>query len=588
MQNKIQTILDKHKLTVIEYIRKPDGGIIRSHVIKCADEQGQTLALKVFDSEDKLARARFLDELRHVKAISAKLPSNLKSFLPKIKYFELEGDNPFYIYKFYEGNKLGSFIKDFGIGHGNFSHANFAKFINFIDVLSDVELSEDYKLSRWSQNNARKELKYYLENTPELFNPELYDRIINFYEDKLPQTFKNFNYSHRDLYPENIIIEKQFSSRFIFLDWEYFSKVPLGFNAAFLYLMFWREEFWKAKVFSHFYNKYEDLDGGKYLHTFLESFSFCLVILAIRFLYQIQAFSDKGSDVAYHAERSFLFDLDRALKGDIIKPRNVKFYVEQRDIEKVARNFGLEGVKEYEIFYASKGNTVAKVVLENGLKYIFRFYSDSRTRELIKRELKIFEKLRSSDIKSYQVLRTSKNKDILDINLYGKNRRVAVLSYLEGKKILRKWADATSVKNLANLLRSIHSCDVVHGDFSKENVLFKRNKIAGIIDFEWGRFTKSKEVKRHDMAKAIALWLTDIRYKNIPDEDFFELFVKAYYQRELSVKEKCDILDLVSSKIQTEKDIFVTTIDMSYRKSNVRRFDDILKKLTKLKLSYKA
>lgn len=588
MQNKIQTILDKHKLTVIEYIRKPDGGIIRSHVIKCVDEQGQTLALKVFDSEDKLARARFLDELRHVKTISGKLPSNLKSFLPKIKYFELDGDNPFYIYKFYEGNKLGSFIKDFGIGHGNFSHVNFAKFINFIDVLSDVELSEDYKLSRWSQNNARKELKYYLENTPELFNPELYDGIINFYEDKLPKTFKKFNYSHRDLYPENIIIEKQFSSRFIFLDWEYFSKVPLGFNAAFLYLMFWREEFWKAKVFSHFYNKYEDLDGGKYLHTFLESFSFCLVILAIRFLYQIQAFSDKGSDVAYHAERSFLFDLDRALKGDIIKPRNVKFYVEMRDIEKVARNFGLDGVKEYEIFYASKGNTVAKVVLDNGLKYIFRFYSDSRTRELIKRELKIFEKLRSSGIKSYQVLRTSKNKDILDINLYGKNRRVAVLSYLEGKKILRKWADVASVKNLANLLRSIHSCDVVHGDFSKENVLFKRNKIAGIIDFEWGRFTKSKEVKRHDMAKAIALWLTDIRYKNIPDEDFFEVFVKAYYQRDLSDKEKCDMLDLVSSKIQTEKDIFVTTIDMSYRKSNVRRFDDILKKLTKLKLSYKA
>jgi len=588
MDKKIEQILKKYDLRTLEYIRKPDGGIIRSHVIKCLNKGGELIALKIFDSSDSIAKERFLGELRHLKSIRPKLSAKHRSYLPKIKFYDLVGENPFYAYDFSEGKKLGSFIKDFGFTHGCFTHNNFERFIAFIDALSEIEIKDSYKISRWSQNNARKELKYYLENTRDLFNPDLYDKILNFYDTYTNRAFKKFVFSHRDLYPENILIKEQLSNKFTFLDWEYFSKVPVGFNPAFIYLMFWREEFWKAKTFAYFYNKYEKLESGKYLSTFLDSFLFCVVILTTRFLYQMQAFADNETETVFHAKRSFLFDLNRALNRDIVKPRNVKFYIEQRDIEKVAGSFDIDKVKSYEIFYASKGNTVAKVVTTVSKKYIFRFYSDSRTRSLIKRELKIFERLRSNGIKTYLVSHTNKGRNILDINLYGKNRRIAVLSYLEGKKIARKWANGKSTANMADTLSKIHACGIIHGDFSKENVLFKRDKVSGVIDFEWGRFTRSKEVKKHDMAKAIALWMTDIRYKNISDEEFFEEFLKGYYKKDLNIESKIEILDLVRTKILAEKDIFVTTIDMTFRKSNVRRFDDILNKLAALKELYRT
>lgn len=588
MDKIIQSIIDKYKLTFIEYLRAPDKGIIRSHVLKCANEEGEHLILKVFESSDTYARERFINELRHVKAIRSKIPNKFKKFMPKVKFHDLEGVNPFYAYDFSEGKKLGSFITDFGITHGNFTHSNFSKFIEFVDIVGDLDLGTEYSTSRWSINNARKEVKYYLENTKDLFSPDLYDRIINFYEDNKDKAFKKFVYSHRDMYPENILIEAPFSSKFTFLDWEYFSKVPMGFTAAFIYLMFWREEFWKAKTFAHFYNKYERLDNGKHLSAFLDSFIFCVVILSIRFLYQIQAFADKETESAFHARRSFLFDLDRALNSDIVKPRSIKFYVNEFDMQKVADEFRIGQVSSYEIFYASKGNTVAKVDTIDGHKYIFRFYSDSRTRELIKRELKIFEKLRNAGISTYEVMHTKKKRSILDINMYGKTRRVAVLSYLQGKKLLRKWANKKSALNLASTLAQIHDCDVIHGDFSKENVLFKRDKVVGVIDFEWGNFTKSKEIKKHDTAKAIALWMTDIRNKVLSDEELYEAFLEGYYKRSLANEEKVDMLELVMAKIQAEKEIFVTTIDMSTRKTSVRRFDEILKKLRVLMLSYKA
>lgn len=583
MDNKIESILKDFKLKLVDYIRKPDGGIIRSHVIKCVNEEGRFLALKVFDSRDLIARDRFLQEIKHIKKIRPLLPAKFKKYIPKINYSSIEGDNPFYIYDFSQGEKLGSFVSDLGISHGKFTKSNFESFIEFIDFVEQLSLEPDYDVSRWSQNNARKEIKIYLENTPDLSSPEIYDKIPKFYDKNIKKAFKSYVYSHRDLYPENILIEKGFSSRFTFLDWEYFGKVPLGFNAAFLYLMFWREEFWKAKVFAHFYNKYEKECNGKYLASFLDSFSFCVVILASRFLYQAKTYSDNTLDSTWHAKRTFMFDLNNALNGNIIRPRSVKFYIQKSDIEKVSSVFGLGEVDDYEIFYSSKGNTVAKVIFKDGQKYIFRFYSDMRTRFLVKRELRIFEQLRAAGLNTYKVFYTKDGSSIADIKLYGKARRVAVLSYLDGKKIARRWSNPISTHNLAKTLKAIHDAGVVHGDFSKENVLFFKTKVVGIIDFEWGAFTMSNKVKKHDMAKAIALWLIDIRYKGISDEDFFEEFVRGYYGKNLDVADKVKIIDLVSSKIIAEKDIFITTIDTNARRTHIRRFDDVLDRLKSLK-----
>src|SRR6185295_10597318 len=121
-------------------------------------------------------------------------------------------------------------------------------------------------------------------------------------------------------------------------------------------------------------------------------------------------------------------------------------------------------VKNYEVFYASKGNTVAKVDTGSG-SYIFRFYSQSRSTSLINRELEIFEKLTDRGIKTYDVLRTAKGDIYLKYKLYGKSRRIAVLTYIHGKKIHHKWANEKSAIEVGQVLRKIHNSNIIHGDF---------------------------------------------------------------------------------------------------------------------------
>ena len=575
MQNDVNEILSRHKLTATNYIRKPDGGMIRAYVIECVDEEGKKYCLKVFSSHDVEARKRFENEASYIKALRSSLSAKYKSHMPLLYKYSLKGDHPYYIYRFIEGQNLSKFIEDYGIKFGNFHADNFEAFIEFMWQITQTKVDDiDQKISTWRTRNAQKEMKYYMESDNTLLPSHLYDQIKSFYEEYHEKVFAKSVLSHRDLYPENIIIEKPGSKNFTVLDWEYFSKVPLGFDAAFLTLMFWREEFWKAKVFAYYYNKYEALGNKKDLQLFLDSYSFCIVILSLRFLYQINTFVDesKSDEDLFHAKRSFIYDLESALRGDIIRPRNIKFYLNINDLNKVAVKYELGKVKEYEIFYASKGNTVAKVLTPKG-SFIFRFYSSSRSRRLISRELKIFDKLRESGVRTYDVLKTTNGKSLLECKLYERRRHVAVLSYITGKKIEKEFATKTSTENLATTLRKIHDSNIVHGDYSKENVLFLKDKISGVIDFEWGRMTKSSKMKEHDLAKAIALWLTDIRQKNLPDNEFVEIFLKAYFKdKPLSIKKKSKLLYLIISKINTERDIFTTTLDMQSGKKKVSRF----------------
>ncbi len=568
-------ILKKYNLTPVETLRKPDGGLIRSFVIvtkkKSRNGTEKYFALKLFTSDDPIAKDRFMQEIDNIRCLRSHLPNTYKSFMPKIRWFSEKGDNPYYIYDYVEGRQLGKFVDDLGIVWGHFRDSNFPYFIEFFDAIADAASEcKDLELGNWGYRVSIREVQHYFESTPGLLPSSLYDKVVAFIESSHIKAFKYKTISHRDLYPENILIKKKISTKFTFLDWEYLSEVPIGFDAAFLYLLFWREEYWKAKVFSHFYNKYLNDEDANSLRHFTLSFRYCLIILAIRFLYQMEAFGKAGNKITMHARNSFLYDLETSLSGEIVKPRNIKFFVRIEDIKTVADSYDIGEVIKYRIFYASKGNTVAKVTTDKGC-YIFRFYSQSRSMSLILRELRIFEKLSDGGINTYDVIRTNKGRLYLSQKLYGKNRKIAVLSYLTGSRIKKRWANEDAIRQAGRMLRKIHDNNIIHGDYSKENILYKKGKLTGVIDFEWGRFTTSKEAKYSDLARAIALWIVDIRNKNIDDKELIKSFLKGYFKEFPKGKMADKILDLIIGKIDEERSISVTTID----KSNVRSLGKI-------------
>ena len=137
------------------------------------------------------------------------------------------------------------------------------------------------------------------------------------------------------------------------------------------------------------------------------------------------------------------------------------------------------------------------------------------------------------------------------------------------------------------MLRRIHDNNIIHGDYSKENVLFSKNKLTGVIDFEWGRFTKSKDAKYHDLAKAIALWLVDTRCKKLTDDVFITTFLEGYFY-DKKTKNFNKILEITLQKIENERSIFMTTLDTNASKDSGRRFNSANKTVSELLLSYKG
>ena len=582
MEKYIKELLNKHNLKLEAYIRTPDGGTNRSYIIYVTGSHGKKFTVKYFYSKDNAARERFVNEIENIKFIRKSLKAGHKKWIPHIYIAYKSGGNPYYIYDRVEGEPLGRFVYDYGYQWGIFKHKNFDDYIKFFDEIEGLSSSSaKLKLSRWGARHARKELQYYFEQVRGLLPSDLYDKVNALYEKHYKVISKSMVLSHRDLYPENILVQTPGSSKFTFLDWEYFGSVPLGYDAAFLYLSFWKEEYWKAKVFSHFYNKYEN--DKEQIKLFLVSFRFCLAVLAVRFIYQIDAYGKGKNDLESHARMSFLYDLNLALSGEILKPRNIKFLIDLRDIQKVANDYSLGEVESYEIFYASKGNTVARVDLKDGQKFIFRFYSLSRSASLIKRELMIFDRLQTNGIKTYDIIHAPNGGLYLEKEFYGKKRKIAVLSYINGRKIQKRWATPTAIMGAGQMLNKIHSQNIIHGDYSKENLLYTKSKISGVIDFEWGRFTTSREAKKHDLAKAIALWLIDTRSKKLDDRKFMIYFIRGYYGKDLDSNALSKLLDIVLDKISAERNIFLTTIDTRTSGHAGHRFDHATEMVRDLK-----
>jgi thiamine kinase-like enzyme len=591
----IDKYINDNKLTKITELRVPDRGLRRSFVILCDDKNLKQYCLKVFDSKDKKAKERFINEAKQTILIKKFLPRKYKSWIPTIVFSDLEAERPYFITRYVKGQNLSTFLSDYGVDRGMFKLANFKQFIKFFSEIQSLHSEKSFEgISSWGGRNIRKELNYYLPVVKNVFSDQTYDNIMQFLDASNMNLYKDlYVTSHRDLYPENVIIEKRFSNKITFLDWEYFSLVPIGYDAAFLFLLFWREEFWKAKTYAFFENMYRK--DPKNHEAFINTFKTCVVILGIRFIYQIKRFGSKEGNEYEHFIRTIIYDIENTINGVTNAPRNIKFYLNENDLNVIAREFKLGVLNDYEVFYSSKGNAVARVQV--GKKnYIFRFYGDSRPVDLIMRELRIFKKLKENGISTYGTYKNKKGKVLHKVELYGRIRRVAVLSFLEGKKIQKEWADKKSAFNLGTCLRSIHNCGIIHGDFSKENVLFNRNIVCGVIDFEWGKFTKTKNMKLHDLAKALALWITDIRYKKIEDADFFISVIRGYYgisnlklssdlqaSSELTEELFEKIKKICIEKINREKEIYFTTLDHMNSKP-VTRFERSVEAVSRLKL----
>lgn len=578
MEKYISEILEQNGIDFIEEIRSAKLQNARSD-LAMGRSKGIRYAVKIFASSDINARDRFIHELKVIKKVRSKLTGKYKNSIPQVIWYSTKGENPYYIYKYIDGDPIGRFVNDYGIEWGIFNHNNFPELINLIHQVSMVDIDIESE-KRWGARYSGKELQFYLENDKGLLPSSIYDEVQSFYEKYHKKVFNRMVLSHRDLYPENIIKLKSTNKKFVILDWEYFGFVPIGFDAAILYLLFWKEEFWKAKVFAHYYNYYEKLDNKYVLNQFILSFRFCLAILSIRFLHQLHLYGKESNPHYSNAKASFLFDLTRALDGDIVKPRNVKYFVNINDIEKVAKRYGIGKVKNFHIYYASKGNTVAKVLSDQG-EFIFRFYSASRSKTLIKRELKIFETLREAGIDTYTVIRSLKNELFVVQPLYGKDRNIAVFTFVKGKKIHTRWLNGKSLTNVAKTLRKIHDCNIIHGDYSKENVLFNRTEVSGVIDFEWGRITKSRRAKDGDLAKAIALWLIDSRGKPLSENDVITIII-GYYGKMVRDEKLKYLANLILDKINMERDIYITTVDGRHSKNSGKRFSNAAERVMKI------
>lgn len=532
---RIENILKKYKLNHVKTINKPDGGLVRSWVIVVRNNKNKQFILKALDSTDDYAKKRFVDEIKGLSILRHSLTRLAeKKLIPKIYYSNSNNDNLFFICDYFRGDPIGIFNKDFGIGLGFFNKDNFKMFLNNVIRLNTIKRTELESVTRkYDRDRAEKESKIYInELSRDISKSGMIKRIEYFLSTAHKGVFVESNsvFCQLDPYPANILINKPNGNVFKLIDWEYLGLAPIGFSPAFLFLMFWKESFWNSKIYSYFYRYYVH-DRGYSEQIFNSSFRYFVVVLGLRLWYQTNGITAnrKITPVKNAALNTFLHYINEAISGRIVIPSNIKFYVNKWDIQNIANIYELGTVVKYDIYYSGRGNTVAKVITEDNNAYVFRYYHKSRSALMVRRELSIYDNLNRSGLPTYKVFRPRNGSLYVETNIYGRKRRVAVLSYLNGSRIHRRWDSVSSAKSLGLMLRNIHEQGIVHNDMSKENVLFTKGKITGVIDFEWGRFTDDIKARERDLAKTIVLWLIDIRCKNMSGDVFVESLVSGYY-----------------------------------------------------------
>ena len=271
----------------------------------------------------------------------------LVKYLPQS--IEIKGN--ILIYKYEKGQTAGVYLADFGYKSGLFTREKFNEFICFFHNLSKIKNKKLIGLAQlYDYNYALNELNHYKNNNPEMLSVKQWVQVFEKLKQNKQVFFNNANFvlSHFDMYPENVIMS---NNDFKIIDWEGLSMLPSAFVPAFLSLLFWREKIWRDLSVKKFFK--DNLD-------FHKSFSLFTVILSIRFIYQIKAYS-QINDTNKDALNWFYKNLNTYISQDRVKVADVRFLLSKKLVNSLVYKQNLGEYITHKVYEKSFSNVLVYI-----------------------------------------------------------------------------------------------------------------------------------------------------------------------------------------------------------------------------------
>ena len=419
-------------------------------------------------------------------------------------------------YKFIKGEVAGKYLQDFGFKSGFFTREKFNEFIDFHYNLSQIKnrnLKTQAQL--YSYDYIFNELTYYQKHNPDIISAKQWQQVF----EKLKQNQDIFNdknlvLSHFDLYPENVLITKE---GFKVIDWEGLALLPSAFIPAFFSLMFWREKIWRDYSIKRFYIKDK---------LFEKSFATIVVMLSVRFIYQIKAYS-QINDTNKQALRCFYSNLDTYINQNEIIIEDIRFLITKQLISRIVNANNLGEYQEHKVYEKSFSNVLIFIKTSKG-QYTLKLFNPQKTWLQYNNEVKIINYLRENNLSVYNIIKGL----TLQIELFGYNRMYYIAKHIKGVEVDRHTFSINHVTEMGKMLAQIHSLGVVHGDFSKRNIIFLDSKITGVLDLEYSKFV-SKNSKDYvdDLAHSLVLLLISYSVSYIPFQTRIDTFLDSYFSQ---------------------------------------------------------
>ena len=146
--------------------------------------------------------------------------------------------------------------------------------------------------------------------------------------------------------------------------------------------------------------------------------------------------------------------------------------------------------------------------------------------------------------------------------------------HINGQELDRHSFKIEHVYEMGKMLAQIHNLGVTHNDFSKRNLIFSGNKITGILDFEYAKFSNKKEEFINDLAHSMVLLLISYSVSYIPFYKRLKEFLSAYCINVSNLFERTNIIIFLKFHAQNEKE--------KYQKLNPKGDAKLLKRNFKI------
>ena len=522
--SEVDKLLNKYNLAVIKPFRIADGGFKRSFVLLCEDKHGAKKVLKIFASSDNNAKNKFIREVKILSQLGE--IKRLVEFVPKVYQYNLEDSKGslYYILEYFSYKSFGEFTKDAGYQTGILKKASFEEFMEFWHNVNNYCQDGFEWLSEYGFSRFMGELSFYKANTPNILSSVMWEKVFRHLKarEKIINNYKVL--SHLDLYPENLFVKEPFLPDFKIIDWEQSHLIALGCNEAFLYLMFWKEDFFRKKIFARVWEQ-----------GMIGTFKCFLLLFSARFLYQTTSFVDKINPLRESFTRFLLSVINDITLGKFDRPKNLQYILDKNLVSRLLKShYSIKEEIFCEDFPAGYGNAMVKAVVaanaDNGKEYVFRVYSLSRVFENIRREAKIYRYLSKKGFPTYFIYKNKERRLVSKAAIYKRERYFILTSCLSGATVPRTGLKNKHIKQAGGGLAKMHKAGVVHNDYNRRNVLYDKGVLSGIIDMEFSRFTTSASDHLRDLAKALALWMQGIDNNcSLSVLDVYQSFMGGYF-----------------------------------------------------------